>query len=52
MKWTVREAGEWFRLRRRAGLLRCCDCGLVHRYDTRVRGRAIEVRMFRQGKKR
>ena len=40
---------EWVRPRHRGYLLRCCDCGLVHRMDFRVvthRGRpAVEFRM-------
>jgi hypothetical protein len=35
------------RIRRRGYLFGCCDCGLVHRVDTRVRNGAIEQRTDR-----
>jgi hypothetical protein len=35
------------RIRRRGYLAGCCDCGLVHRVDTRVRDGAIEQRIDR-----
>jgi hypothetical protein len=36
--------GEWFAVTRRGHKSQCCSCGLVHRYDYRVRDSAIELR--------
>lgn len=38
--------GEWVQPRRRH-YVRCCDCGLVHRIDVRVRAGRVEFRAFR-----
>jgi hypothetical protein len=40
--------GEWFVVRRRDQLLACCDCGLAHSVDFRVRrGGKLEMRAWR-----
>ena len=46
-------SGEWFTIARRRPLfISCCDCGLVHRVEVRVRrtGRqyAVRMRVFRE----
>jgi Zn-finger protein len=46
MKYDEPEEGEWVFPRRRGYLLSCCDCGLVHRFEFRVRERHIEFRVF------
>jgi len=38
-------AGEWFPVPRREYRQACCDCGLVHVIDFRLRKRAIELRV-------
>jgi hypothetical protein len=40
----VRGAGEWMRPRVRNFPEQCCDCGLIHRLDSRIDGRRIEFR--------
>lgn len=44
-------SGEWVQPRRRAYLLQCCDCGLIHRMNFRVlkngRGAFIQFQAFR-----
>lgn len=43
----VRE-GEWVTLRKRGYRLGCCDCGLVHRHNYRVRADGtIQFQAFR-----
>lgn len=41
--YPVRRDGEWFRIERGGHLFACCDCGLVHKLRSRLRGRSIEV---------
>lgn len=41
----VRE-GEWITPRRRDYRMQCCDCGLVHRIDIRVRHGRVQYRVF------
>lgn len=45
------EEGEWTEARKNGDLVQCCDCGLVHRIDYRIkttgRGDEIEVRFRR-----
>jgi hypothetical protein len=47
--------GEWFQPRKRGHLMKCCDCGLVHRTDFRVkestRGLHIQMRATRLTKR-
>ena len=41
------EAGEWVQPVRRGYKLACCDCGLVHTVDVRVRAGRVQFRAFR-----
>jgi hypothetical protein len=47
MKYTQAYDGEWMRPIRRRQYIRCCDCGLTHRLEFRVRGRHVEFRAYR-----
>lgn len=47
MKYTKPEPGEWVQPVRRGYKLRCCDCGLVHRMDFRLRSGRIQFRAWR-----
>jgi len=40
------EEGEWVLPVRRGYKMACCDCGLVHRIDFRLRNGHIEFRVF------
>jgi len=56
-KYLIAKDGEWLRPRYRAYMLKCCDCGLVHKINFRlvkigVDRRVIEFQAFRQGKLR
>jgi ribosomal protein L44E len=42
------EAGEWIKPRRSDYRLRCCDCGLVHVMQFRIRGKKLEFRAIRR----
>jgi hypothetical protein len=39
--------GEWLRVVKRKFREQCCDCGLIHVVDFRVRDNAMEVRATR-----
>jgi hypothetical protein len=41
------ENGQWFDIQRRNQLLACCDCGLAHRCDIRIKNRQLQMRAFR-----
>ncbi len=44
-------AGEWLRPVRKGYLAACCDCGLVHRVDFRVRDGRAEFRAYRDNRR-
>ena len=46
-RYEEAEDSEWFALARRGNRIACCDCGLVHRVDARVRDGAIELAFAR-----
>lgn len=37
--------GEWFAPARRGHKNQCCSCGLVHRYDYRIKNGVLEIRV-------
>jgi len=39
--------GEWVQPRRRNYYMKCCDCGLVHRMNFRIRAGRIQLQAFR-----
>lgn len=50
MPYEKIKAGEWLRPKRRGYKMQCCDCGLVHRLDFRVRGGRAEFRAYRDNR--
>lgn len=44
-------AGEWVQPRRRNYYMKCCDCGLVHRMNFRIRKGRIQMQAFRLRKR-
>jgi hypothetical protein len=50
MKYDRPKAGEWVYPVRRGYKMACCDCGLVHKLDFRVRKGRIEFRVFRDNR--
>jgi hypothetical protein len=45
-KYDEPQAGEWVQPVREDYKLRCCDCGLVHRIDFRIKEGHIQFRAF------
>ncbi len=41
--------GEWFRPTKRGFREQCCDCGLVHTLNFRIKDGHIEFQTFRNG---
>ena len=42
--------GEWIAVPRRGYREQCCDCGLIHRLNFRLREGRIEIQAFRDGR--
>lgn len=47
MRYTTPNEGEWVQPKRKGYKLRCCDCGLVHTLDFRIKNKRIQFRAFR-----
>lgn len=47
MKYKEEEPGVWIFPKRRFYKMACCDCGLVHKTEFRLKGKHIEFRMWR-----
>ncbi len=50
MKYKQAEDGEWVQPVRRNYKMACCDCGLVHRVDFRIRDGRIQFRAYRDNR--
>ena len=44
------QEGEWVQPVRRGYKMSCCDCGLVHNLDFRIRGGRVQFRAFRNNR--
>lgn len=42
--------GEWISVPKKGYKEQCCDCGLVHRINFRIRDGQIEIQTFRDGR--
>lgn len=42
--------GEWVQPRRRGYRMMCCDCGLVHVLNFRIKKRRIQLQAFRDNR--
>lgn len=55
MRFKQQRSGEWVRPVMKNYLMKCCDCGLVHRLDFKVirwgRGHKVMFRAFRHNKR-
>jgi hypothetical protein len=49
-KYDQPEAGEWVQPIRKGYKMACCDCGLVHSLDFRVRRGRAQFRAFRNNR--
>ena len=47
MKYVLQKDGDWIQPIRKGYKVACCDCGLVHKIDIRVRGSKIQYRATR-----
>ena len=52
MRYTQQYDGEWFRPKRKGWRMRCCDCGLVHKVNFKLKkatnGNSIYMQVFRK----
>jgi len=48
MKYTVLKAGDWVTIDKHGQKLGCCGCGLVHRFQIRVKGPRVQWRLFHE----
>lgn len=46
---TVKD-GEWIQPTARRHLMACCDCGLIHKMDFRIRKGRVQFRAYRAKK--
>jgi len=47
-KSNIVRSAEWIQPVRRGYLMECCDCGLVHRLNFRIRKGKIQFQAFRE----
>ena len=45
---NMMEAGEWVQPIERGYRMHCCDCGLVHVMNFRIRKRRVQFQAFRE----
>ena len=50
MKYDNKKDGEWSKVIGRNHKIMCCDCGLVHLLDFRIKKGKIEFRGFRDNR--
>lgn len=50
MKYEQTWEGEWFRPKQRGYRMGCCDCGLVHVVNFRVRDGKVEMQVYRHAR--
>ena len=50
MKYEEPRSGEWVQPRRRGYKMQCCDCGLVHRMDFRIRRGRVQFCVWRDNR--
>lgn len=48
-KYKAVKDGEWIRPKRRGWKMACCDCGLVHTVNFRIKNGRIEMQAYRHG---
>lgn len=46
-KYPIAEDGQWLQPIRRGYRLRCCDCGLIHTMNFRMKSGRIQFQAFR-----
>jgi len=48
--YPIQQNGQWFKIKGRKHRIACCDCGLVHDLEFRIRKGKIEFRAFRHNR--
>jgi len=48
--YPVAKAGEWIQPVRRGYKAQCCDCGLVHRINVRVKNGRVQFQVYRDNR--
>ncbi len=48
MKFKKTKEGEWVQPVKKGYLMKCCDCGLIHKIDFRIKKKKIQFRAFRK----
>ena len=52
MSYQIRKDGEWFDVSEEGGyLLQCCDCGLVHRVNFKLKEGKLWMQAFRDNRR-
>jgi len=49
-KYPSVHSGEWIQPIRKGYKMSCCDCGLVHRVNFRLKGGRIQLQAFRDNR--
>lgn len=49
-RYAEPKSGEWVQPVRKGYKMCCCDCGLVHNVDFRVKGGRVQFRVFRNNR--
>lgn len=50
MKYYKQPAGEWFQPVKRGYKMACCDCGLVHILNFRIKDGRVQFQAFRDNR--
>lgn len=50
MKYLKEKSGRWILPIRCGYKMACCDCGLVHKMDFRIKDGRVEFRVFRDNR--
>ena len=50
IKFKKAKDGEWIQPIKKGYLMKCCDCGLIHKIDFRIKKNKVQFRAFRKNK--
>ncbi len=50
MKYDKPEAGDWIQPVRKGYKMACCDCGLVHTINFRIKNNRVQFQVFRNNR--
>jgi len=49
-KYKQAKEGKWIQPVQKGYGLCCCDCGLIHKIDFRIKGKKVQFRAYRDNK--